>query len=188
MKQRYFRPLVVAVFLMTVLCSAGLDKIYVQAHGESGWVFHLLSRKLPAERGGRHPSSIDYDYTYAEQSDSVAFLCTIRLSGTERIEELRILGPDATVLDHTPPELIFARSWKKGIAYRLRTSLPFSQWEQMYDAPAPFTVVFRVAQPGKEDRSCRFSYSGKKWERHRAQVAAVIDIIQLNTGKNEKKP
>lgn len=187
MKQKYLRiPALFGIFLL-LLCSFGINKMYVQAQGDFGWIFHIFRQKLPAETNGQHPESVNYDYTYAEKNDSVALLCTIRLSGAERVEDLSISICD-TLRINTPPTLIYARPWKRGTEYRLQTSLAFSAWEQMYACPTAFTLSFHVTHPRDRNKSYRFSYSDKQWEKHRDKIGTIIEIIKINTGKNDSSP
>lgn len=183
MKRRFLQNIALSGLLIIVLCGFGVNKMYVQAYGESGWIFHIFSQKLPSATSGQRPKSLTYDYTYVEKNDSVAILCTIRLSGTETINDFEINYCDSLSINNTLPELVYAQPWKKGIEYRLRLYVPFMIWEQIYSCPTPFIMSFRVSRPDDEDLSYHFSYSDEKWKKHREDIIAIMNIIKLNTKK-----
>lgn len=183
MRKFFHRMLALSAFLLliAVLSGASIRKMYVQANGEYGWVFHVFSQKLPSPIKNQQPKSIMYDYTYVEQTDSVAILCTIRLSGAERIGTVGINSCD--VASSTVPEMVYVQPWKNGIEYRLRTYIPFKMWEQIYDCPAPFTLSFHVASSGDTSQAYVFSIPDKQWGKNREKIVSIMNIIKLNTGK-----
>ena len=183
MKRRFLQKIALLGLLIIVLCGFGLNKMYVQAYGESGWIFHIYSQKLPSVTPEQHPKFINYDYTYVEANDSVAILCTIRLSEIETIKGFEINNRDTLSLNNISPEIVYVQPWKKGIEYRLRLYVPFMVWEQMYYSSTPFTLSFQVSRLNDKDLSYKYSYSDKKWKKHRDNITAIIKIIKLNAKK-----
>ena len=158
---------------------AGIGGMYVQKNGENGWLFHIFSQKLPPAKD-THVKSLDYDYTYLEQTDSVSLLVTIRIpnAGKAQMANIKCCGKDYT----SPVEVIYFKLKGKDMEYRLKTTVPFTYWEEMYSCDDPFTLTYTFYRNKDTDVYC-FEYSQSKWKRNRNKISSIIGIIKMNVNK-----
>lgn len=153
---------------------------YVQRLGAKGWIYHTFNKKMPSIDKRQKPKSIDYDYTYVEQPDSVNMLCTIDLTDSYRPYKVEICTPD-TVMRFTP-EIIYADPTKSGYECRLRIPMSFNDWKAMYDTTVPFIIRFKMAN-GDSHISYSFGFNGKKWESDRLKITRLQQAIEFSKRK-----
>lgn len=135
---------------------------------------------MPTPVPKQKPASIDYDYTYVQDPDTVSLLFSIELEKPYRPASTEIQTCD-TIYTYTP-ELIYADPKGKGYKCRLKISFPFTNWQTMYDCTIPFKLIINF-ENSNSPISYVFGFSGKKWENHRKDAQQLLEIIKYNTGK-----
>lgn len=163
------------------LCSAGVGSMYVQRRGADGWLFFVFSQRLPALKGNNLAKSIEYDYTYLESTDSVTILATLKTGFSSKPVSTRINYCGSSY--EAPSELIYATPKGKGFVYRIKTTIPFDVWDQMYSCPVPFIISFGFSGAGERLMQCSFGYSAGKWKSNRDKMETIIESVKFNTGK-----
>lgn len=162
----------------SLVAVAGTD--YVQRQGERGWIFHTLSKEMPTPISKQKPGSIDYDYTYVQNPDSVSLLFSIELD-----KAYKPISTDIQTCDTTytyTPELIYADPKGKGFKCRMKISFPYSDWQDIYSCTTPFKIILLFGNDSISE-SYIFGFSGKKWEKHRKDLQQLLETIKYNIGK-----
>lgn len=169
---------VLACLILVLLCTAGINSMYVQKHGDNGWLFHIFSQKMPSK--DKKAKALEYDYTYLEQIDSVTLLSTIITKNAYRPITTTISYCDTQYSVKT--RLVFLRP--KGKNYEIRTSsmIPFDVWEAMYQSPRPFTLTY-VMEYGNTPANITFGYNTDKWRDNSRKLRQIISTIRINIGK-----
>ncbi|MCM1070135.1 MAG: hypothetical protein NC210_03420 [[Clostridium] fimetarium] len=172
------RMLILCAIAMT-LCGAGIGNMYVQKKGDSGWMFHIFSQKMPLLYGdaGKH---MEYDYTFVEKTDSVSLLATVVCAGAPKPVDMAVSYGDARY--NRQPDLIYAKPKGEKTEYRLRLMLPFETWDAMYGSVEPFVVSFGFSS-GRDTMVASYGLTGNKWRKNKEKIAVIIGQIKLNTGK-----
>lgn len=178
---RFNRHSIIFVLLSPIALHFGVQASdYVQRLGSKGWVYHTFSKKMPSIEKGQKPKSIDYDYTYIEQPDSVNLLCTIDLSDNYRPENVEICTRDTAM--RFIPEIIYADPSKSGYECRMKIPMSFNDWMMMYDSATPFIIRFNMSK-GDSRISYSFGYKNKKWDSDRLNIIRLQHAIKFRTQK-----
>lgn len=165
----------------TTPAAARLNDQYVQRQTEQGWLFHIFSKKIPADRQRKNANgSAQIDYTYLQQPDSVTILATIQLDNPLTPDSLSIHSCDTTY--NAPAELIYVNPAGRHYNYRLRARIPFDAWSAIYACPQPFTITFSLTGP-QGPHTCSYSHPARKWPKEQQQIQRIIHLIRQNTGK-----
>lgn len=159
----------------------GIDKMFVQRNAGNECVFFIFSQKLPAcANTQKQVKRIDYDYTYAQRTDSVAMLMTIEADRPLR-NAIGTISTEKSAYS-VPLELIFVKAKGNKMQYRMRLMMPFNEFEQMYASLSPFILTIDFDNTDRQENFC-FTYDLKKWNSNRAKMNEIIELIRLNTGK-----
>ena len=175
-KRAAFLSILAAVILFTI--TSGIGGMYVQQHGEYGWLFHVFSQKMPSCDKKSKP--IAYDYTYVQKTDSVTMLSTFISSVAMKPLSVTISSESCSF--EKPLELVYLKPKGKNFEYRLRCTMSFEQWDELYNCAKPFVVTYNFSKSGQTD-SFSFSYSQRKWHSNREKLLQIINTIKLNTEK-----
>ncbi len=163
--------------------SKGIDKMYVQRSAGDESIFFIFPQTLTAHNDSKSISqSLDYDYTYVQKTDSVALLVSLTLK-----EPINNIDTEISYANSTfefKPELIFAKPKGNKTIYRMRISMPFNDFEKIYNSETPFTISFLYTLNG-ERKQVNFGYDQKRWDENRLLIKRIINLIKINTGKNE---
>lgn len=180
-KFKYLGYCIVAVMLVAI-CTSGIDKMYVQRLDKSGWVFHVLSQKMNSSSKQKYaPKTINYDYTYVEKLDYVDMLSTLVLPNAATPQSISIVTCNTDTCFN--PEFIYVKPKGKGLLeYRLKLSMSFDLWSEMYECEKPFSICYSVKLNG-DNTDIKFSYSNSKWKTNRDKMNTIIRVIKFNTGK-----
>lgn len=164
--------------ILVLLCTAGINSMYVQKHGDNGWLFHIFSQKMPSK--DKKAGNLEYDYTYLEQTDSVTLLSTIISKNAFRPVTATISYCDTQYSVKT--DLVFLRP--KGKKFEIRTGIviPFDVWEAMYMCPQPFTLTYAMKYDDTPTY-ITFGYNTDKWRGNSRKIRQIISTIKVNTGK-----
>jgi len=164
--------------VLLMLCSAGINDMFVQKKGENGWLFHVFSQKMPSR--DEKVKSLEYDYTYLEQTDSVTLLSTI-ISKTAYTPETATFSYCGTVYS-AKTNLVFLKP--KGKNYEIRTStvIPFNVWDSLYLCPNPFSLTYTMKY-NNNYIDMTFGYSSGKWKSNSAKLRQIINSVKINTWK-----
>lgn len=169
---------ILACLFSVLWCSAGINSMYVQKNGDNGWLFHIFSQKMPST--DKKAKTLEYDYTYLEQTDSVTLLSTVitRTAGKPLTTTIAYCGEEYKAATG----LIYLRSKGKNFEIRTSTVIPFAVWEAMYSSPQPFTLTYTMEQGGTTV-DMTFGYSSGKWSGNSGKLRQIISTIRINTGK-----
>lgn len=181
MNARKFKQVTIISFLAVTFILAltsGIGGMYVQQHGEYGWLFHVFSQKMPSS--DKKIKSIAYDYTYVQNTDSVTMLSTF-------ISSVAMKPLSATISSETcsfeePVEMLYLKPKGKEFEYRLKFTMSFEQWDDLYNCEKPFVVTYNFSN-SVQSESFSFSYSQGKWNSNRKKLLQIINTIKLNTEK-----
>ncbi len=160
--------------------AGGINKMFVQRNAGDECVFFVYSQRMPGcDNIRKEVKHIDYDFTYAQRTDSVSMLMTVEVSQSMR-NITGVISSDSIVYS-SPVELIYVKSKGDTMQYRMRLMMPFDEFEAMYaSATDPFVLTIRHDNSIQE--LC-FRYNPHKWESYRKKMCEIIELIKLNTGK-----
>ncbi len=164
--------------ILVLLCTAGINSMYVQKHGDNGWLFHIFSQKMPSK--DKKAKNLEYDYTYLEQTDSVTLLSTIISKNACRPVTATISYCDTQYSVKT--DLVFLRPKGKNFEIRTGIVIPFDVWEAMYMCPQPFTLTYAM-EYGNTPTDITFGYNTGKWRDNSRKIRQIISAVKINTGK-----
>lgn len=172
----------ILLLLISLPISAGnINKMFTQrtAAGES--VFFIRPQKLPPVKGEKYAGwKIDYDFTYAQRTDSVAMIMSVKLeeAASDIICTLNAIGSDL----RQKAEVIYVKPKGKLLEYRLRIYLSFDEFDRLYSSIEPFVLGVEFESRGI---SKHYYYGLKQsdWIKNRKDMLGIIDLIKLNTGK-----
>lgn len=176
---------VVNLFLFAVIScyayASGINKMYVQRNAGNECVFFIFSQKIPAlDNTKMHTRNLEYDFTYAQRTDSVSMLLTVVLKEPVKMQQISIVNDNLSV--SSAPETIYVKSVGSKMKYRLRLMMPFEEFYQIYNSPNPYTLMLSTENQGKI-LELMFGYDSKKWVDNSKKMRAIIELIKLNTGK-----
>lgn len=167
------------VFLI-VLSSSKSGKTYLQYESDKGTVFYFFEQKMDAVEKNKNVKQLKYDYTFVEEPDSVTVLSTLNLNG--------VYKPKSATLSYNNKvytadcDIIFIKTGGKLTEYRLRFTIPFEVWEELYRSINPVTFSYAFDNNGNSI-NFDFADSPKKWAKQREKMCNLIEMIKLNTGK-----
>lgn len=158
-----------------------LKNFYRQAPHAEGALYFVLPQQMSEAKSqnGMLCESLSYDYTYLDSRDSVTLLLTLTTKEIFRADSLQIETPSGQSRKYGVQTLYY-NPVKNCWECRIRTVIPYKEWEAMYHSVEPFALVFSSAE--SEER-LRFSDKPSKWEKIRSRYVHLQDLIRLN-----KKP
>ncbi|MDE6368117.1 MAG: hypothetical protein K2K94_02645 [Muribaculaceae bacterium] len=169
------------LFITLPIYGKDIKDMYVQRTGAEGSLFFIFKQDLPALKNTEKiAKKISYDYTYLEQTDSVAMLMTLHLPVVIKNIEMTVAYNNSHYSDAA--ELIYVAAKGNKFEYRLRFMMPFHVFEKMYATDTPFVIKIQGNSDGKES-AYEFGYNSKKWINARKNLSTIINIIRLNTHK-----
>lgn len=169
------------LFITFPIYGKDIKDMYVQRTGAEGSLFFIFKQDLPALKNTEKiAKKISYDYTYLEQTDSVAMLVTLLLPTVTKNIEMTVYYNSSEYNDAS--ELIYVAAKGNKFEYRLRFMMPFHVFEKMYAADTPFVIKIQGNSDGKES-AYEFGYNSKNWTNNRQKLSSIISIIRLNTHK-----
>ncbi len=182
----------VLLFLVSILITTGIsiqsksfDKMYAQRSAGDESIFFIYPQTLTALADSKSISkSLDYDYTYVQKTDSVAMLISLTLKEPVNKIDTEISCSNSTF--KIEPELIFAKPKGNKITYRLRVTMPFKDFEEIYASKTPFILSFLYVIDGEREQ-LNFGYNQKNWDENRKNINRIINLIKINTRKNDEK-
>ncbi len=172
--------LLILISALLISINAYADRIsdsYVSSQGEYGWVYHIFSRQMPSlDNSG--VKDLKYDYTYVEHTDSVSFLSTICVKCLNTPSEISIFYCGDTYL--ATPNLVYVQSSGKNTEFRIRITLPYNIWKDIYSCATPFSVSYNFH---RDNKMFKFGIKPKKWKRETELMLSIANIINISTGK-----
>ncbi len=167
----------------TTLQSKSINNMFVQRSVGDESLFYIFPQTLPAYKDTKSESkSLDYDYTYVQKNDSVTMLISLTLKAPVKKIKAEITCNNAVY--RFEPELLFAKPKGNKLVYRLRLSMPYKDFENINMSPTPFVLSFYYGINEKES-ILNFGYNQKKWNENRQKMTSILNLININTGKNE---
>lgn len=178
-----------AVLLASVLAlsASNVSKMYVQRTSGDLSLFFIYSQKMPLTKDSKDKTkALEYDYTYAQVLDSVAMLYTVVLPNP--VNDLHasfeyFSSEGSKEVASYNPETIYVKPKGDKFTYRMRIMMSFEDFEALYASELPFNFSLAYSYQGS-DHSFSFAYPEKKWIKNRENMAAIIQLIRLNTKKN----
>lgn len=168
----------IAICMTILLCAAGFNDAFVQRQTEKGWLFHIFSQKMPSI--DKKSKELKYDYTYLQQTDSVTMLASMVTKSPFTPDSLLITYCGRTY--SAPAELIYLTPGKNKFDIRIKASIPYQIWYDIYSCADPFKVQYTI-RGGDSSDTYSFGYNSKKWKSNRDRNFTIINSIKINTGK-----
>jgi len=169
----------IAICITILLCAAGFNDAFVQRQTEKGWLFHIFSQKIPSL--DKKSKDLKYDFTYLQQTDSVTILASMSRESSCTPDSLII-----TYCGHTysaPAELLYLTPDKNKFDIRIKASIPYQVWHDIYSCVNPFILQYTMRN-GDLLYTYSFGYNSKKWKSNRQKIYTIINSIKINTGKS----
>lgn len=176
MRNLLFTSTFICVTIM--LCSAGLNDAFVQRQTEKGWLFHIFSQKMPSL--DKKSKDIKYDFTYLQQTDSVTLLASMETASSCTPDSIKISYCGITY--SAPAELLYLTPNKKIYNIRVKATIPYQIWYDIYKCTSPFILQYTM-HDGNTLHTYSFGYNNKKWKSNREKNLTIINSIKINTGK-----
>lgn len=169
----------VMLSLTAIVSNAGFNDSFVQRQTEDGWLFHIFSQKMPSL--DKKSKNMKYDFTYLEKTDSVTLLASIVTETSCTPDSLKITYCGSTY--SAPAELVYLTPGKKKYDIRIKASIPYPVWNDIYSCLEPFVLSIYMHSENTSG-TYTFGYDSKKWKSNREKNHMIINSIRVNTCKS----
>lgn len=169
---------------MPTVAKAGIEDRYVYRTDETGSVYFILSQDMPCVKAPSSCSKLKFDCTYAQQTDSVRILATIKTDRLLNPDSVTVISEATGVID-APAERLYINPKGKMYEYRIGFELPFDTFCRIFACPEPFILRYNFQTPGENDNGTDYEFGFKpgQWRKKSNEMTQINTIIKLNTNR-----
>lgn len=122
---------------------------------------------------------LSYDYTYLDSRDSVTILMTITTSVPYKPDNIDITNNSGTQKSSVSgnTKILYVESQMKNWRAKIRTTIGYSEWTNIYKSPTPITVSFS-SDTGKP--KIEYMDSQRKWKKVSMKFIRLFQLIDYN--------
>ena len=122
---------------------------------------------------------LSYDYTYLDSRDSVTILMTITTSVPYKPDNIDITNNSGTQKSSVSgnTKILYVESQMKNWRAKIRTTIGYSEWANIYKSPTPITVSFS-SDTGKP--KIEYMDSQRKWKKVSMKFIRLFQLIDYN--------
>lgn len=165
---RYILFTIILLFSVNTF-SSGRAK-YISHLTENGILYFVYPQKVPATKGAKVKSKLEYDISHLVTNDTVIFNFTVNISPAEKISKLNIRTDNGT-REYTP-EKIYIEEAKGLLRYRLSLQFTYAELRSLFESNSPFLMDF--------GNGITFSYPDKKWAKQKAEMMPILHLMEIN--------
>ncbi len=174
--------ILVLIFCGACVHSQDITKFYKQSIHSEGFLYFVYPQKMSqkkSESGNISKKDLSYDYTYLDSKDSVTILMTLTTSMPYRPDSVDIKynsGNQENSIS-AKAEILYVESQKKYWKTRVRATVGYGEWADIYECPTPMTVSF---SSDKDKQKIEFMDSQKKWKKLSMKFVRLFQVINYN--------
>lgn len=174
----------ILVFLVsfTYINAQDITKFYKQSIHTEGLLYFVYPQKMSIKKGESSnicKKDLSYDYTYLDSKDSVTILMTITTSVPYKPDCIEITYNSGTQKSSVSgnTEILYVESQKKNWITRVRTTIGYSDWTNIYKSPTPITVSF---SSDTDKQKIEYMDSQKRWKKVSMKFIRLFQLIDYN--------
>lgn len=155
--QQRIVAIITIILSLSIGYSKSLDKLYVSLLTEKGTVYHTYPMNLEYVKdktNNLYVSPLKYDYTYIDSTDSVDVLMTVTYSKLSKPFDVSFNNSNKY-----PLSIIYIDSKGKNFVYRIKCTISYQAWVNMYSIGAPITVTLFC----EDGINVQFQCPEKRW-------------------------
>lgn len=166
----------------TYINAQDITKFYKQSIHTEGLLYFVYPQKMSIKKGESSnicKKDLSYDYTYLDSRDSVTILMTIATSVPYKPHCIEITYNSGTQKSSVSgnSEILYVESQKKNWITRVRTTIGYNEWVNMYKSPIPITVSF---SSDTDIQKIEYMDSQKRWKKVSMKFIRLFQLIDYN--------